>query len=110
MFRDKMSHGQALKFALTDYFFSTFGRNANFIDEVDGRIIYKYFRKTLFYQMCILGDPSAKFPQNLTGSANITEKSVAAGQNVDISVSETDIIKGYMDIVGSKGNNRKYPS
>ena len=109
MFDDRMSHGQAIQFALTDYFFSTFGRNANFVDQVDGQIIYKYFRKSLFYQMCILGDPSARFPQNSQEVIGVTPKSVVSGNEISIQVDQPNIIAGYMDVVGSRGNERKFP-
>ena len=109
MLDDEMSHGKALKFALTDYFFSTFGRNANFIDQVDGNIIYKYFRKSLFYQMCLLGDPSATFPKNKEGNFQLTPKSIIEDQAINITVSEQNITRGSADIVGSDGNERKYP-
>ena len=109
MFEDKMSHGKALRFALNDYFFSTFGRNANFIDNVDGRIIYKYFRKTLFYQMCILGDPSATFPINKEGVANLSQRSLSSGQTINIATSSPGITRGLADLVGTRDNGRKYP-
>lgn len=109
MFEDNMPHGQAVQFALTDYFFSTFGRNANFIDRVDGRIIYKYFRKSLFYQMCILGDPSARFPQNKQKIIDISPHSVISGEEINIHVDQTNIIAGHMDVVGSRGDERKFP-
>ena len=109
MFQDGMSHGEALRFALTDYFFSTFGRNANFIDQVDGQILYKYFRKTLFYQSCLLGDPSATFPKVPKGSPTISSNSLTSGQNITITIPEADVIKGVVDLVGTKGQGRKFP-
>jgi len=109
MFEDHMSHGQAIQFALTDYFFSTFGRNANFIDQVDGQVVYKYFRKSLFYQMCILGDPSARFPQNSQETISVTPQSVLSGNEISIQVDQPGIIAGLMDIVGSRGDERKFP-
>jgi peptidase C25-like protein len=109
MFEDKMSHGQATQVALADYFFSTFGRNANFIDQIDGRIIYKYFRKSLFYQMCILGDPSATFPHNENITTDVSPHSVAEGDDLNFQVDRSGITNGYLDIVGSRGNERKFP-
>ncbi|RKY56629.1 MAG: hypothetical protein DRP93_00980, partial [Candidatus Neomarinimicrobiota bacterium] len=109
MFEDHMSHGQAIQVALTDYFFSTFGRNANFIDRVDGQITYKYFRKSLFYQMCIIGDPSARFPQNDQEAINVTPKSVSSEDEISIQVDQVNAIAGYMDIVGSRGEEQKFP-
>jgi hypothetical protein len=110
MFRDNMSHGQAFRFAMTDYFFSTFGRNANFIDQVDGQTVYKYFRKSMFYQMCILGDPSARFPQTQKSETiDISPKSVTSGQLVTIEPLQSNIKKGVADIVGARGQSRKFP-
>lgn len=109
MFEDHMSHGRATQFALTDYFFSTFGRNANFIDHVEGQTVYKYFRKSLFYQMCILGDPSARFPRNSQETVTVTPQSVSAGNEISIQVDQANIIAGQMDIVGSRGDERKFP-
>ncbi|MFO7841728.1 MAG: C25 family cysteine peptidase [Fidelibacterota bacterium] len=110
MYEDQMSHGDAMRHALTDYFFSTFGRNANFRDNVDGQIVYKYFRKSLYYQMCILGDPSATFPRPGIGSPfSLDPKSVSTGQNVEIQVTDPGINRGVLDIVGARGEERKYP-
>ncbi|MDZ7796322.1 MAG: C25 family cysteine peptidase [Candidatus Marinimicrobia bacterium] len=110
MYEDQMSHGDAMRHALTDYFFSTFGRNSNFRDNVDGQIVYKYFRKSLYYQMCILGDPSAAFPQpDINSSFSLDPKSAVTGQNVDIQVTDPGITRGVLDIVGTRGEERKYP-
>ncbi|MCF7832921.1 MAG: hypothetical protein K9N05_05030, partial [Candidatus Marinimicrobia bacterium] len=110
MFNDKMSHGQATQAALMDYFFSTFGRNANFIDQVDGQTIYKYFRKSLFYQMCILGDPSATFPRDkIVNDIQLSSQSVVSGNEVSIHVDQAGITKGCLDLVGTRDQQRKYP-
>ncbi|MBW6458087.1 MAG: hypothetical protein K0B52_02875, partial [FCB group bacterium] len=110
MFEDNMSHGQAFRFAMTDYFFSTFGRNANFIDQVDGQTVYKYFRKSMFYQMCILGDPSARFPQTQkVESIPATPKSISSGQTITLEPVQPNIQKGVADIVAARGQSRKFP-
>ncbi|MCK4813264.1 MAG: hypothetical protein KAT14_04930, partial [Candidatus Marinimicrobia bacterium] len=110
MFNDNMSHGEAFQYAMTDYFFSSFGRNANFIDYVNGQLIYKYFRKSMFYQFCILGDPSARFPKkHITDSFNLSPKSVTSGETVILQVEEPNITKGVMDIVGTRQQERKFP-
>jgi hypothetical protein len=109
MHDDKMSHGRAVQYALADYFFSTFGKNANFIDQVDGKILYKYFRRTLFYQMCILGDPSATFPHLRETELTVTPRSVNQGDEISINASELGVRHGTLDLVGTKGDKRKYP-
>ena len=109
MIYDNMSHGQALQYALTEYFFSTFGKNASFVDQIDGSSVYKYFRKSMFYQFCILGDPSVAFPVTGDENINITPQSISAGTNVNIQFENTDITHAYMDIVGVIGEDRKHP-
>jgi len=110
LYEDKMAHGDAVRYALANYFFSTFGKNANFIDQVEGRIVYKYFRKSFFYQMCILGDPSVRFPQIDTGAdIGVSPKSISGGQNVLVTPGQADIRGGMLDITAMRGEERKYP-
>lgn len=106
---DKMSHGEALQYSLVDYFFSTFGKNASFIDQIDDIAYVKYFRKSLFYQFCILGDPSASFPVLKNETIHIAPQSISAGINVNLQLEHPDITHAYMDIVGVKDEDRKHP-
>ncbi|MDD3965783.1 MAG: C25 family cysteine peptidase [Candidatus Neomarinimicrobiota bacterium] len=110
LYEENMSHGEAVRYALAHYFFSTFGKNANFIDQVEGRIVYKYFRKSLFYQMCILGDPSVRFPQiQKDAQAQVSPLSVSSGQNIEITPAQSGILGGMADLTVMRGEERKYP-
>ncbi|MFA6619132.1 MAG: C25 family cysteine peptidase [Candidatus Neomarinimicrobiota bacterium] len=106
---DKMSHGQAFRFAMADYFFSSFGRNASFIDRLDGVTYIKYFRKSFFYQFCILGDPSVAYPKTKETDVNLSPRSLSSGDQIDIVPTDNNITHAQLDIVATKGSDRKYP-
>jgi hypothetical protein len=63
----------------------------------------------MFYQFCILGDPSVAFPVTGEENIHITPQSISVGTNVNIQVENTDITHAYMDVVGVKGIDRKHP-
>ncbi len=109
MLYKNMSHGKAMQFALANYFFSSYGKNASFIDELDGVNYVKYFRKALFYQFCILGDPSSTFPLlDREESIVISPNRIGSGETLSIS-SPDNYTHAYVDIVGAKNNDSKYP-
>lgn len=109
MHEGKMSHGRAFRFAMADYFFSSFGRNASFIDRLDGVTYIKYFRKSFFYQFCILGDPSVAYPKTSKTDVSVSPRSLTSEDLININPNNNNITHAQVDIVASKGTDRKYP-